>query len=185
MSNLSTFFPAASSTNVLEHLIWQPDGRTIKTVNGDKTAETVTARFVPPASWANSGGSSIAYTPPEGTKNLLYRFNFNYDYYNGYIIWLTAIHIDGTQVTTSRDSLWGGTDDYRNAVSVCRTLQVGASSENIAAGIIGTWTSDKTLQYRIASYSSTYDYYAFSNGYTIGGSDGSYQPPTFELIATT
>lgn len=26
MSNLSTFFPAASSTNVLEHLIWQPDG---------------------------------------------------------------------------------------------------------------------------------------------------------------
>jgi len=185
MGNLSTFFPAASSTNVLEHLIWQPDGRTIKTVNGDKTAETVTARFVPPASWTNSGGSSIDYTPPEGTKNLLYRFNFNYDYYNGYIIWLTAIHIDGTQVTTSRDSLWGGADDYRNAVSVCRGLQVGADSENIAAGIIGNWTSDKTLQYRIASYNSTYDYYAFSNGYIIGAGDGSYQPPTFELIATT
>ena len=86
---------------------------------------------------------------------------------------------------TSRDSLWGGTGDYRNAVSVCRALQVGAASEDIANGKIGTWTSDKTLQYRIASYHSSYDYYAFSNGYTIGGSDGSYQPPTFELIATT
>ena len=185
MGNLTDHFSSGTSTNVLEHLIWQPDGRIIKTVNGDKTAETVTARFVPPNSWTNSGGSSIDYTPPEGTKNLLYRFNFNYDYYNGYIIWLTAIHIDGTQVVTSRDSLWGGTDDYRNAVSVCRALQVGAASEDIANGKIGTWTSDKTLQYRIASYNSSYDYYAFSNGYTIGANDGSYQPPTFELIATT
>lgn len=187
MSNLSTFFPAAASTNVLEHLTWSPDGRTITTSLGNKTAETITARFDPPNAWTNSGGSSIDYTPPAGTKNLLFSMTFSYNaIFSTYApIWLTAIHIDGTQVNTSRDSLWGGSDDYYNSVMVRRSLQVGVGTEDIATGKIGTWTSDKTLQYRIAKYSSSYNYYFASNAYIIGNSDGSYQPPTFELIATT
>lgn len=187
MSNLSTFFPAAASTNVLEHLTWSPDGRTITTSLGNKTAETITARFDPPNAWTNSGGSSIDYTPPAGTKNLLFSMTFSYNAIHSVYapIWLTAIHIDGTQVNTSRDSLWGGSDDYYNSVMVRRSLQVGVGTEDIATGKIGTWTSDKTLQYRIAKYSSSYNYYFASNAYIIGNSDGSYQPPTFELIATT
>ena len=187
MSNLSTFFPAAASTNVLEHLTWSPDGRTITTSLGNKTAETITARFDPPNAWTNSGGSSIDYTPPAGTKNLLFSMTFSYNAIHSVYapIWLTAIHIDGTQVNTSRDSLWGGSDDYYNSVMVRRSLQVGVGTEDIATGKIGTWTSDKTLQYRIAKYSSQYNYYFGSNAYIIGNSDGSYQPPTFELIATT
>ena len=119
MSNLSTFFPAAASTNVLEHLTWSPDGRTITTSLGNK-AETITARFDPPNAWTNSGGSSIDYTPPAGTKNLLFSMTFSYNAIHSVYapIWLTAIHIDGTQVNTSRDSLWGGSDDYYNSVMV-------------------------------------------------------------------
>ena len=63
-------------------------------------------------------------------------------------------------------------------------LQVGVGTEDIATGKIGTWTSDKWSN-RIAKYSSSYNYYFASNAYIIGNSDGSYQPPTFELIATT
>ena len=186
MSDFTDFFASAGS-NVLEHLSWSPDGRTITTSLGNKTAETITARFEPPAAWTNSAGSSIDYTPPAGTKNLLFSMTFSYNaIFSTYApIWLTAIYIDGTQVTTSRDSHWGGSDDYYNSVMVRRCLQVGVGTEDIAAGKVGTWTSDKTLQYRIAEYSNQYDYYFGSNAYTIGGSDGSYQPPTFELMATT
>ena len=186
MSNLSTFFPAASSTNVLEHLIWQPDGRTIKTVNGDKTADNVTSYAVAPASFTDFG-STISYTPPEGTKNLLFAMNFNYVKEGSTSsIWLTSIYVDSTNVTTSHDSLYGGADDYYNTVNVQRCLQVGASSENIANGIIGTWTSDKTLEYRIGSYNtSSYRVGIGKNIYNFGGSENTFQRPTYQLIATT
>ena len=76
---------------------------------------------------------------------------------------------------------WGGSDDYYNSVMVRRSLQVGVGTEDIATGKIGTWTSDKTLQYRIAKYSS-HIIIILQVLYIIGNSDGSYQPPTFELI---
>jgi hypothetical protein len=185
MGNLSTHFPAPTSSNVLEHLIWQPDGRTIKTVNGDKTADNLTASFIPGTTFVD-GGSTIAYTPPTGTKNLLFSMNFNYtrDGTSG-PIWLTKITIDGTDWVGSHDSMYGGADDYYNTVNVQRCFQVGASSENIAAGIIGTWTSDKTLEYRVASYSSTYDWKFGNNVYIPGGGENTFQRPTYQLIATT
>ena len=185
MGNLTQLFPKGTSTNVLEHLIWHPDGRTIKTVNGDKTADNLTATFVPGTTFVDAG-STIAYTPPEGTKNLLFSMNFNYfrDGTSG-PIWLTKITIDGTDWTGSHDSNWNGADDYYNVVNVQRVLQVGAASENIANGIIGTWTSDKTLEYRIASYSTGYDFKFGQNRYIPGGSEDSFQRPTYQLIATT
>ena len=106
MGNLSTFFPAPVSSNVLEQLSFNCDGQTISTVQGNITAPNCTAlQNVNSTSLADVTNSTVAYQPPTGATKVVieYRFLQNHDRAGNYYTLGSMVgNVDGTDVNTSR-----------------------------------------------------------------------------------
>ena len=64
MSNLTDFFPAATSNNVTEIIHGNCDGRSITVGSGTYTLPNVTTYQNLSTSYADIAGSSFTYTPP-------------------------------------------------------------------------------------------------------------------------
>ena len=154
MGNLSTHFPAPTSSNVLEVISYNCDGRTVNLNGTDYTAGTTTKADLSNSS-LDIGGSSIDYTPPDGTKTVIYEIDTTFTYQDSTGINHMWLDIDGTEVTRSRRSLRGTT--WQQVLPFRFAIQVGVYTENLALGQVGTWTSDKTLKVRAREYSSSYE----------------------------
>ena len=154
MGNLSTHFPAPTSSNVLEVISYNTDGRTVNLNGTDYTAGT-TAVHAGSTSDYDVSGSSIVYTPPDETKAVIYEIDITSTGVDSTGISHAWLDIDGTEVTRSRRTLRSTT--WQQVLSFRFTIQVGAYTENLALGQVGTWTSDKTLKLRAREYSSTYE----------------------------
>ena len=60
---------------ILETIACMCDGRTVTVPSGSYTITNVTASQTGAASYADCNGSVINYTPPAGTKQLVYRLS--------------------------------------------------------------------------------------------------------------
>ncbi len=188
MGNLSTFFPAASSTNVLEIVQGTCDGRDVIVNSGTYTLEDVTTSQSLSTSHADITGSSIAYTPPAATKYLSYRFDFMFDHADHSGISNFKINVDGTDVLKSRKTFAGnysgGTHHHGNHVeSVFYVFDLTASSDDVANGKFYNWNSTKTIKVRGREHSGSYEGIIHYNVYysTLGISQ--YTTPNLTLIA--
>lgn len=182
MSNLSTFFPAASSTNILEKISFLCDGRSVTGVGGTVyTSQTATVLSAS-TSYQTWPGSSIAYTPPEGTKTVLYEFFASIGHGDAAQLGHMYLDIDGTQYTDSRRSFYGS-GTYSSIEPLVTTLSVGESSENIADGKIGTWTSNKTLSVKCREYSTSYEFVMNDLNYWNGTGNSGVVYPTLTITA--
>ena len=109
---------ASSSTldgQILETLAGVCDGRTVTVESGSYLLTNVHSTQNTTTSWADVTGSSISYTPPSGTKQVIFEFHLSLstdtDYggdsrYDGRAIILFKMLIDGTAVT-SQNQEWG------------------------------------------------------------------------------
>jgi hypothetical protein len=154
MGNLSTHFPAPTSSNVLEVISYNCDGRTVNLNGTDYTAGTA-AIHAGSTSDYDVSGSSIVYTPPSDTKAVIYEIDIISTGVDGTGIGHFWLDIDGTEVTRSRRTLRG--TSWQQVLSFRFAIQVGVYTENLALGQVGTWTSDKTLKLRSREYSSSYE----------------------------
>jgi len=188
MGNLSTHFPAASSVNVLEHLEYYADGRTLETTKGNVTVQNVTSALNLTSSYQDFDGSVIEYTPPDGTKNLHYHLDFRGYYEDGNNIMHIQAYLDNasgtaTAIGESRHTKYANAN-YDNFYTIKTTLKVGESSEDIAAANVGTWASARTLKWRIREYSSSYEYVVNRQVHWDGGGVDVALRPLITIIAT-
>lgn len=182
MGNLSTFFPAASSTNVLEKISFLCDGRSITGVGGTVYTSQTATILGATTSYQTWPGSLIAYTPPEGTKVVTYEFFASIGHGDTGQLGHMYLDIDGTQYTDSRRSFYGNST-YSSIEPFVTSLLVGESSENIADGKIGTWTSNKTLSVKCREYTSSYEFLMNELNYWNGGGSSAVAYPTLVLTA--
>ena len=61
--------------SLIETIVGQCDGRVVVGASGSYTFPNVTAIQTTTDSFADLTGSSISYTPPSGTKKVVYRFS--------------------------------------------------------------------------------------------------------------
>ena len=78
MGNLTGFFPAPASNNVIEVIEGVADGRTVTINDNSYTFGNVTTNTSLSTSFADLPGSSIAYTPPEDAKYVSYKCYFKH-----------------------------------------------------------------------------------------------------------
>ena len=154
MGNLSTHFPAPTSSNVLEVISYNCDGRTVNLNGTDYTAGTAAVHAGSTSSYDVSGGS-IVYTPPSDTKAVIYEMDLIASGQDSTGIGHFWLDIDGTEVTRSRRTLRSTT--WQHVLSFRFVIQVGVYTENLALGQVGTWTSDKTLKLRSREYHASYE----------------------------
>ena len=154
MGNLTDFFSGGGASNVLEIISYNTDGRTVNLNDTDYTAGTSVVHAGSTSDYDVSG-SSITYTPPDGTKAVVYEIDVTSSGQDSTGLPHFWLDIDGTEVTRSRRSLRGTT--WQQVLFFRFTIQVGVGTENLALGQVGAWTSDKTLKLRTREYSSSYE----------------------------
>lgn len=154
MGNLTDHFSAGSSSNVLEIVSYNCDGRTV-TLNGKTyTAGTASAQAMTTGE-VTANGTTINYTPPPGTKTIIYETDVTFKYIDTNSIMHFHLEIDGTEVTRSRRTTRGYY--LMNVMPFRAVVEVGAATEDLATGKVGTWDADKTLNLRVREYSSSYE----------------------------
>lgn len=194
MGNLTDFFPAPASNNVIEVIEGVADGRTVTVNNKSYTFGNVTTTTNLTTSFADLAGSSIAYTPPDDTKYVSYKCYFKHQaIYAGGIMGY-RIALDGTVVSVSQRHLAGNQSNGGNAHAqflgmAMFVFDLTASSTDINSGKIpkANWTSDKVIKVLARDYSGgSYEAYVNWNNWFDGtGASGTRRvdQPTIQIIA--
>jgi hypothetical protein len=175
MANLTDFFPAPASNNILEMLSAPADGRTVTVSSGSYTMENLTATQAMSTSFADITCSSIAYKPPAGAKWVHYRFDFQYRAHTNSGIFGGRLLYDGTVVTTASRGMAtnysnGGSSQGNFPGFIEQVFDLTVSTTNIAAGQIAAsdWTSNKTIKVQGREYASSYQVILHQNLYEDG-----------------
>jgi len=139
---------------VIEQISTICNGRSVTVGSGTYTVPNVTTSQTPGLSFVDVTGSSFTYTPPSGTNTVIYNFHVYVGYgATGAPLGHFKFFLDSTEVTCARSTVYM----YYDGIHVIRVpLSLNNTTEDIANGKIGTWTSSKTLKVQARDYSAYY-----------------------------
>jgi len=168
---------------IIETIACMCDGSTVSVQSGNYTITNVSAAQSSTASYVVMTGSQIDYTPPAGTKRVLYRYNFKFDVtgYSG--ISHFKFQIDGTDVVPASRNY---SSNYASTNWHHANLELGiewvidcdAASDDAANGKFTSWTSAKTLRGLHRDYGGGYSHRLHGNVWWDGGAaSGGYDNP--------
>lgn len=186
MGNLSTHFPAAASTNVLEQVVYYADGKTISTSAGNFTAPNITAiTDVTSSTFVENTGCTVAYAPPAGATKVFYDATVQHRYSGNSDTHMSPswyIELDGTQITqTRRTELQQYT--YEMVTHALAVVDINGT-DSIATGQVASWNSNKTFKVYFAGYGTANYRYAMNGVYHYAGSAASLvTPPLIKITA--
>jgi len=183
MGNLTDYFSAGGAGVILEKISFLCDGRSVTGADGTTTyTSQVATRVSATTSYQTWTGSQIAYTPPDGTKTVLYEFTPSIGHTDTGQLGHMYLDIDGTQYTNSRRTFYGNST-YSSFEPFIASLQVGVDTESIADGKIGTWTSNKTLSVKVREYSASHEFIFNDLNYWNGVGNDSVVYPNLTITA--
>jgi hypothetical protein len=145
-----------SSSNIKEQFTLVANGESIAVGSGTYTPANVTATQAVTNSHVVISGSSLTYTPPSGTTDVIYEFEWtiNKDTTVSQLAHF-AMRIDGTQITGTRQTYAAeGTYDNQRIAFQWR-IPIGGSAST-TTGRVASWSSAKTLDMTIRRYGSGY-----------------------------
>ena len=165
---------------ILEQFFTPCDGSTITTANGDITVGNVTAKQELTTTYADAGGSSISYTPPAGTTQVIYEFTFQTGRQttNNFSHW--KFYIDSDEVTDAYTTFAAQYLGGRFALKW--GINIGGSAVT-ATGRQASWSSAKTLKWQAREYSSSITSMIHSTNYTDESTDDTFSRPCIGITA--
>jgi len=169
--------------NVLEQFCTPCDGSAITVPSGTYTVANVSAAQNLTTTYADVTGSSIAYTPPAGTTQVIYRFKYHWAR-DGDIH--TRAHfkffVDSDEVTNARTSNGGADSGSENQIDFTWSLNIGGSAVT-ATGRQASWSSGKTLKITAREYASTVEQKLHETYYWDGSSSSQFSQPSIGITA--
>jgi len=168
---------------IIETIACMCDGSTVTVQSGSYTITDVTAAQASTTSYAVMNGSSISYTPPAGTKRVLYRYNFKFDSTGYSSISHFKFQIDGTDVVPASrqySSNYASTNWHHAnlELGIEWVIDCDAASNDAANGKFTSWTSPKTLRGLFREYGGGYSATLHNNVWWDGTSaSGGYAAP--------
>jgi hypothetical protein len=167
---------------IIEKLCGICDGRTLTGRSGSYQLENVNSIFNLSGSYQDIPGSTITYTPPTGTKTVIYEFEYhesrNNDTYN---LYHTKFFIDSDEVTKMRNTVYL---TYQSGKRIGRyVIDCGANAENLPFARYTSWTSPKTLKLQMRYYSDSYETSLFNTTWWDGVASTQLIPPIITITA--
>ncbi len=168
---------------IIEYLTSPCDGSSVVGLSASYTWPNVTETQNMTATNADITGSSIVYTPPEGTSKVLYKFSFSQAWRNQqHSIQHYRFFIDSNEVIFARHNRSADYLEMRTTFEW--TINVGGSTDN-NSGRQSSWTSPKTLKMQSRRYATD------SHGGVVhgthywdgGGLTNVFSMPTLTIIA--
>ena len=170
----------ALGRQILEQFYTPCDGSVIAASAGNITVGDVDAVQDLTTTYADVTGSSIAYTPPAGTTQVIYEFNFKWAFVDAYGLSHFKFFIDSDEVSDARTTYAG---DYRE----CRELykwgiNIGGSAVT-ATGRLASWSSAKTLKLQAREYGSSNEAKLHEKRHWDGGGNNQFSRPCIGITA--
>lgn len=165
---------------IIEVLTSICDGSQVEVLSGTYTFPTATTQDFS-TTYANASGSNITYTPPTGTKQVIYEFEHQQSWNNAHAISHWRLYIDGVEVTGARTSISGYYPEQR--VHHSWVFNIGGSTSTVT-GRQSTWTTAKELKWMAREYgtSNRFDNMNFTTYWDgTGGNEFSY--PMIKITA--
>ena len=145
--------------SLIETVTGQCDGRTVAVLSGTYTLPNVTAHQTGTDSFVDLTGTAISYTPPTGTKRVVYKFTTYHHAVNYSGIAYIRLMVDNTEVTQAREVISYDYNSYAHSVSRLNfeyTFITDATSQDVANGKFTSWTSAKALKMQTMRHGSSY-----------------------------
>ena len=144
----------ALGRQILEQFFTPCDGSVIATSAGDVTVQTKADAQTLTTSYVDVAGSVISYTPPAGTTQVIYEYQFSGMRVDSTPQAHIKMYIDSDEVTDSRYTL--SADHLEGVWQFKWGINIGGSAVT-ATGRQASWGSAKTLKLQARDYSSTQD----------------------------
>jgi len=166
---------------VLEQFLCPCDGSAIVLQDGSKTIANVSSQQALTSSWADVNGSTISYTPPTGTTQVIYEFNIPWAYADqNYPIWGLKFFIDSDEVVYARRNF--ASNSAEDLVIFKWAINIGGTAST-NTGRLASWSSSKTLKLQAEDYSSSYDAKLFDSNHHGSSSSDTFMQPLLGLTA--
>ena len=155
---------------VLETLSGMCDGRSISVASGNYTLQDVTSTILvtgsnstagqPNDPWIDLTGSTINYTPPVGTKQVIYEFDYAHCATDTNYVGALHNHrilLDGVKIEQSqRSHRTAGASMYEVAHERVMCIIDIVEEDDITNNKVKSWRTSKEIKIQVGSYSSTY-----------------------------
>ena len=167
---------------VLEQFFSPCDGSVIATSAGDVTLPTVTAKQDLTTSYADITGSSITYTPPTGTTQVIYEFYVYKASSDDHSLHHQKLFIDSDEVTKARFTHRGTSNFDGTRIVYKWGINIGGSADT-TVGRLASWTSGKTIKCQAREYDSSHETAFHETGGWDGGSGAHLSLPCLGITA--
>ena len=143
-----------SSIQVIEQFYSLADGSSFTTNQGTITLADVTAAINLTTSFQDLPGTSITYTPPSGTTQVIYEVQFGLRSSNDSAILGGHMMLDGNIILDSRFGLRGSTNYSDMLYNFKFGINIGGSTST-TTGRLASWTSGKVIKLQLNEYNSS------------------------------
>ena len=170
--------------NVLEQFYTPCDGSAITVPSGTYTVSNVTAEQNLTTTYADVTGSSIAYTPPAGTTQVIYRFKYHWARDGDTSARASfRFYIDSDEVTNARWANGAGGGAGLQGHSIFEWgINIGGSAAT-ATGRQASWSSAKTLKIQAREYTSSAEETLHNIFYWDGSETDTFSQPSIGITA--
>ena len=166
---------------IIETIAAACDGRTVSVQSGNYTITNVTAIQNATTSWADMNGSALNYTPPAGTRQLVYTYRFQWECTSLSGISHFRTVIDGVTVIPSQITLCSNyaSTNWHHAQfnwTIGYTFDLNAASPaivNQGQFSADSWTSPKIIKTQFREYGGGYEVRIHANTWWDGASSTS------------
>ena len=145
------------------------NGQTFDVLSGSYTLENVTGHTSLTTTHTDVTGSTITYTPPEGTKTVIYNFVFTNSRGDQGAMAHFKLFLDGSEVEKARFTS-GANSHYGELINYTWSFRCNASSDDSTLGFVTSWTSSKTIKLQAREFSSGNEAVLHNNYYWDGSS---------------
>ena len=169
---------------ILETVSGVCNGQSITTISGTYSLENVTAVQALTTTHTDVTGSTISYTPPEGTKSVAYEFSFAMDRTSSDVNPLGhfSFFIDSDEVVYARTS-FGSYNHYGGILPFKWIIDCNANAADTNVGSFTSWTTAKTLKMTGREYSSSNEAQIHEVYWWDGSASGQLHPPILTITA--
>ena len=147
--------PANSATGlkgtIIETLTGVCDGTNVTVQSGTYQLPNVTGVLSIPTTYTDVTGSSIDYTPPNGTGRVIYEFMHQLSWTSDHAISHWKLFLDNVEVTDARHSLSGR---YPERIEHHKWVFTIGVSDTPATGAVSSWNVAKNIKLQAREYAS-------------------------------
>ena len=172
---------ANKAGQVLEVLAMNCDGENYVVRSGTYTPMNVTAAKSFTSTYADMDGSSISYTPPAGTKAVIYEFDFHLRAVDTHGIAHIKFYVDGSEVVYAKSN-YSGNSAYSSRCHFQRVIHIGGTAD-ANTGRLASWTGAKTLKLQGREYGSSNEMNYHQTMHWDGSGTREFVQPTLTITA--